>query len=198
MEPRFFASPQEFREWLAEHHDKADELLVGFYKVGTGKPSMTWPESVDEALCAGWIDGVRRRIDDESYSIRFTPRRASSTWSAINLKRIQELQEEGRVLAMGQKAFELRKEAKTGIYAYEQSEKAELTEQQLRRFQENEEAWNHFRSEAPWYQRNATWWVVSAKRDETKEKRLGVLIDSSANGKRIPHLTPTEVKNKSE
>lgn len=184
MEPRFFATPEEFRAWLQANHATAGELWVGFYKVGTGRPSITWPQSVDEALCVGWIDGVRKRLDDESYVIRFTPRRQGSIWSAVNIKRMGELTAEGRVLPAGLAAFEKRRDDKSSIYAYEQRKTAELPEEYERRFRQNAAAWEFFQAQAPWYRRNVTHWVISAKKEETREKRIATLIKDSAAGRR--------------
>jgi uncharacterized protein YdeI (YjbR/CyaY-like superfamily) len=189
INPRFFATPEDFRQWLEEHHASASELWVGFYKVGSGKPSITWPESVDEALCVGWIDGIRKSIDDESYMIRFTPRKATSTWSAVNIKRMAELQSQGRVLPAGVKAFEKRTEKKSGIYAYEQRGSAELDEASERQFREQKAAWEFFQAQPPWYRKTATWWVVSAKKEETRQRRLASLIESSAQRQPIRELT---------
>jgi uncharacterized protein YdeI (YjbR/CyaY-like superfamily) len=184
--PRFFASPAAFRKWLEAHHAKDRELLVGFYKAGSGRPSITWPESVDEALCVGWIDGVRRRIDDESYTIRFTPRRAGSTWSVVNSGRMAVLIEAGRALPAGLAAFARRTGKKSGIYSYEQRESAKLDAAQVRQFRARPAAWNYFQAQAPWYRRTTTCWVVSAKREATRERRLAVLIDNCARGCPIP------------
>ena len=184
-EPHFFATPAEFRKWLEKHHTTASELWVGFYKKGSGKPSITWPESVDEALCAGWIDGVRKSIDDESYKIRFTPRKASSNWSAVNIKRIQELIDQGRVLPAGREAFAKRKEEKSGIYAYEQRKSAELDPAALEQFQAHKAAWEFFQAQPPGYRKLIIWWVVSAKKEETRQKRLATLIKASAAGWRV-------------
>jgi uncharacterized protein YdeI (YjbR/CyaY-like superfamily) len=178
MAPVFFASPAEWRKWLEKHHNDQKEILVGFYKRDSGKPSITWPESVDAALCFGWIDGVRRRIDDVSYSIRFTPRKSHSIWSVVNIKRVAELTREGLMQPTGQKAFDARKEARSGIYAFEQKEVA-FEPTQRKQFQNNEAAWNFFRKTSPTYQKTATWWVVSAKRKETKAKRLQQLMEAS-------------------
>lgn len=183
--PRFFATPADFRQWLKEHHATARELLVGFYKKDSGKPSITWPESVDEALCVGWIDGVRKRIDDESYTIRFSPRQASSIWSAVNIKRIQELIAEGRVLPAGLAAFEKRSDKKSGVYAYEQRKEAELDPAAQKQFQANKAAWEFFQAQPPGYRQTLTWWVVNAKKEETRQKRLAQLIEASANGRRL-------------
>ena len=149
MEPTFFATPDEFRAWLQEHHATESELLVGFHKKGSGRPSITWPQSVDQALCFGWIDGVRRRIDDAGYSIRFTPRKARSTWSAINVRRVGELTAQGLMHPAGIAAFERRSHDKTAIYSYEQRQAAELEPEQERRFKANKRAWAWFQAQAP-------------------------------------------------
>jgi len=188
MSPHFFATPEDFRRWLEKHHASASELWVGFYKRGTGKPSITWPESVDEALCVGWIDGVRKRIDDESYVIRFTPRKATSTWSAVNIKRMGELIREGRVLPAGLAAFEKRSEKKSGIYSYEQRKEVELGEAYERQFRAHGAAWDYFQAQPPWYRRLATWWVVDAKKEETRQRRLATLIEASAQRQSIRGL----------
>jgi uncharacterized protein YdeI (YjbR/CyaY-like superfamily) len=188
MEPTFFATPDDFRAWLAEHHDTERELLVGFHKKGTGRPSITWPESVDQALCFGWIDGVRRRLDDDSYCIRFTPRKARSTWSAVNVKRMQELVEDGLAAPAGVAAFERRADDRTAIYSYEQRKTAQFDPEHERRFRGNERAWAYFENEAPSYRRAAIHWVTSAKRPETRERRLTQLIADSQAGQRIGPL----------
>ena len=190
MEPVFFATPDEFRAWLQEHHATESEVLVGFHKKGSGRPSITWPQSVDQALCFGWIDGVRRRIDDASYSIRFTPRKARSTWSAINVRRVAELAAEGLMHPAGIAAFERRSDDKTAIYSYEQREAARLDAEQERRFRANARAWDWFQAQPPSYRRTATYWVISAKRQETRDRRLERLISDSAAGRPIASLTP--------
>jgi uncharacterized protein YdeI (YjbR/CyaY-like superfamily) len=188
VNPRFFATPDEFRAWLAANHDSESELLVGYYKRASGRPSITWAESVDEALCFGWIDGVRRTIDDESYSIRFTPRRPRSTWSAANIKRVGELAAEGRMTPAGLAAFERRSGDRSGIYSYEQRHHAELEPEQEQRFRADAAAWAWFERQAPSYRRQALYWVVSAKRPETRERRLNVLIEDSGAGWKIGPL----------
>jgi uncharacterized protein YdeI (YjbR/CyaY-like superfamily) len=188
MDPTFFATPDEFRAWLQEHHESESELLVGFHKKGSGRSSITWPESVDQALCFGWIDGVRRRIDDDSYSIRFTPRTPSSTWSAVNVRRMKELVEQGLATPAGRAAFERRADDKTAIYSYEQRRAAQLEPEQERRFRANERAWSWFEAQAPSYRRTAIHWVTSAKRPETRERRLTQLIEDSEAGRRIGPL----------
>jgi uncharacterized protein YdeI (YjbR/CyaY-like superfamily) len=190
LEPAFFATPEELRAWLEENHSSATELLVGFHKKASRRPSITWPESVDEALCFGWIDGVRRRVDDESYTIRFTPRKARSHWSKVNLARVEELKKEGRMRPAGLRAFEQRREENTGLASYEQDRDAELGDDYEHRFRASRRAWSFFQEQAPWYRRAATHWVVSAKKEETRERRLAQLIDCSAEGRRVPPLEP--------
>ena len=189
MNPRFFATAEEFRAWLEEHHADETELWVGYCKKGSGRPSMTWPESVDEALCFGWIDGVRKSIDAESYANRFTPRRARSTWSAVNIRRVRELEALGRMRPAGLKAFAERAEERSGIYAYEQRAGAELGAEFEGLFRANEPAWAWFQAQPAGYRKTATWWVVSAKKEETRRKRLATLIEDSAHGRTIRPLT---------
>lgn len=188
MSPTFFATPADFRAWLEQHHADTRELFVGFYKVGSGRLSITWPQAVDEALCFGWIDGVRKRIDDAGYMIRFTPRKASSTWSKVNIDRVAELTRLGLMQPAGLKAFEQRSEAKSGIYAYERLNAA-LDATQEQQFRANSGAWEFFQAQPAWYQRTAIWWVISAKRGETRQKRLATLIEDSAQGRTIAQLT---------
>ena len=188
MSATFFASGAEFRAWLSAHHADERELLVGYYKRGTGRPSMTWQESVDEALCFGWIDGVRRGIDADSYSIRFTPRQRRSTWSAVNIKRAGELIAEGRMTPAGLAAFEARSDDRSAIYSYEQRHAAELDAEQRAAFEASPEAWAWFQAQAPYYRRTAVHWVTSAKKPETRERRLAALIDDSAAGLKVKPL----------
>ena len=193
MEPTFFATPADFRAWLQAHHETETELLVGFHKKGSGRPSITWPESVDQALCFGWIDGVRRRIDDHSYSIRFTPRKQRSNWSAINVRRVGELIELGHMRPAGLAAFERRSDDRTAIYSYEQRKGAKLDAAQERRFKANPSAWMWFQAQPAGYRRTASYWVISAKRPQTRERRLEQLIQDSAAGRTIRSLTrPSE------
>jgi uncharacterized protein YdeI (YjbR/CyaY-like superfamily) len=190
VKPRFFKSPAEFRAWLERNHAGARELLVGFHKRGTGRPSLTWPESVDEALCFGWIDGIRRRIDDERYSIRFTPRRPGSIWSLVNTRRVAALEREGRMHEAGLKAFRQRDPKRTGIYSFEREKPATFPPELERIFRANKDAWAYFESSAPWYRRVTTHWVTSAKQDATRERRLAHLIACSARGKKIDLMKP--------
>jgi uncharacterized protein YdeI (YjbR/CyaY-like superfamily) len=187
MKITYFKNPGDFRKWLSKNHDRQHELMVGFYKVGSGRPSITWPESVDEALCYGWIDGIRRRIDDESYSIRFTPRKPTSTWSAVNIRRVAELKEKGLMQPAGLAAFERRKENRSGIYAYEQRT-ADLPAEYEKQMKKNKPAWNYFTAQPASYRKAANWWVVSAKRDETRQKRLRELIEYSGKQEHIPQF----------
>ena len=189
-QPTFFATPDEFRAWLAANRDAEPELLVGYHKKGSGRPSITWPESVDQALCFGWIDGVRRRVDDTSYSIRFTPRRARSIWSAVNIARMKELIAAGLVHPAGLAAFEQRADERSAIYAYEQRRGAAFDADAEREFRANPAAWTFFEGQPPSYRQTAIYWVVSAKKDETRRRRLATLIEDSANGRRIGPLTP--------
>lgn len=184
---KFFPEPSDFRAWLEEFHDKEEELIVGFYKKATGKPSITWPESVDEALCFGWIDGIRRRLDDERYSIRFTPRRKDSHWSKVNITRYKELLAEKRVKPAGKAAFRKRTSKNTARASYEQGKVALLPayRQQLR---SNAAAWKFFQGKPPSYRKQCTWWIMSAKRDATREKRLGILISCCERNEVIPPL----------
>jgi uncharacterized protein YdeI (YjbR/CyaY-like superfamily) len=188
---RFFASPAEWRRWLVEHHAAGGELWVGFHKRATGKPSLTWPESVDEALCFGWIDGLRKRIDDTSYKIRFTPRRSTSIWSAKNVKRMAELEAEGRMRPAGRATFEARNVARSQLYSYEQRVAAELEPAQARALRANAKAWAYFQARPPWYRRTAVHWVVRAKREETRARRFAQLLADCAAGRTLPVLTPT-------
>jgi uncharacterized protein YdeI (YjbR/CyaY-like superfamily) len=192
VEPLFFATPAEWRRWLAAHHKRASELWVGFHKRSSGTPSITWPEAVDEALCYGWIDGLRKSVDGQSYMIRFTPRRSGSTWSAVNVGRVKELISRGRMRAAGMLAYGARTKANTGIYSFEQRKKVRLPSAYQRRFKANAAAWRNFQSRPPWYQRTAIFWVISAKREETRQKRLSTLMDDSAHGRAIRPLTPTK------
>jgi uncharacterized protein YdeI (YjbR/CyaY-like superfamily) len=188
VEPRFFATPDELRAWFDENHASERELLVGFHKVASGRPSITWPQSVDEALCVGWIDGVRRGLDDESYTIRFTPRKPRSTWSAVNVARVEALTREGRMRPAGLAAFAARSDDRTAIYSYEQGRAARLDPAYEQELRANEQAWAHFQARPPWYRRQATHWVMSAKQEATRRRRLARLIDDSAAGRDIGPL----------
>ncbi len=184
MKIQFFPTPADLRKWFKKNHATAQELWVGFYKVGSGKPSITWPESVDEALCVGWIDGIRKTIDDESYKIRFTPRKKVSTWSAVNIRRVKALTEEKRMQPAGLKAFEVRRENRSGTYSYEQRS-TEFDEPYLSLMKKNRAAWTFFEAQSPSYRKTMIWYVVSAKQEETRLKRLKILIEASARGRRM-------------
>ena len=181
----FFATPAAFRAWLKQHSAKATELIVGFHKKGCGKPSITWQESVDEALCVGWIDGVRKRIDEETYQIRFTPRKPTSTWSAINIARVADLTSQGRMQPAGLAAFAHRKEAKSRTYAYEQAASASLPPADEARFKKNKKAWAFFEAQPPGYRKLVIWRIVSAKQEATRQKRFLQLVEASQNGQRL-------------
>jgi uncharacterized protein YdeI (YjbR/CyaY-like superfamily) len=196
LNPTFFATPADWRSWLEANHDKATELLVGFYKKGSGRPSITWPESVDQALCFGWIDGVRRGIDEESYCIRFTPRKPTSNWSAVNIARVKELTEMGQMTPAGHRAFEKRSDEKSAIYAYEQRHNAVLGDEFEKQFQANPKAWEWFQAQPPSYRKTAIWWVISAKQEATRLKRLATLIEDSAKGQNVPPFIRTGSKQK--
>lgn len=184
-EIRFFATPIDFRKWLRVHHESERELWVGFYRKATGRPSITWPESVDEALCVGWIDGVRKTIDAESYKIRFTPRKTTSNWSAVNIVRARELIRLGRMRPAGLKAFERRTEEKSGIYAYENRKSAVLGATDEKQFQARRKAWDFFQKLPAAYRQNLIWWVVTAKKEETRQQRLAKLIEASEQRRRL-------------
>ena len=186
--PTFFPTPTEFRAWLEAHHETEQELWVGYYKKETGRPSITWPESVDEALCFGWIDGLRKRIDAASYMIRFTPRTPRSNWSAVNIKRVAELTQLRKMQPAGLKAFAERAEDRSGIYAYENRKQAVLNEADQQRFRANAAAWAFFQAQPPGYRSTAIWWVISAKKEETRQSRLDRLIDDSAHGHTLREL----------
>ena len=187
MDPTFFPTPKHFRRWLAKHHASGGELWVGFYKKATGRPSITWPESVDEALCFGWIDGVRRSLGDEAYTIRFTPRKPTSIWSAVNVAKIAALRKARKMRPAGERAFALRTPERTGVYSFER--KSELSAEHRERLRANRAAAKHFDAQAPWYQRAAVHWVASAKKEETRERRLEHLIACSEAGETIRPLT---------
>jgi uncharacterized protein YdeI (YjbR/CyaY-like superfamily) len=183
--PTFFATPAGFRAWLVKHHESVPELLVGFYKRDTGKPSITWPESVDQALCFGWIDGVRRRIDEARYSIRFTPRRTGSIWSAVNIRRVEELKAMGLMQPAGLAAFERRIESKSRVYAYEQRDEIVLDPAHQALLEADRKAWAFFESQPPSYRKLALYWVASAKKEETRLRRLGALVKACAERRRV-------------
>ncbi|ATB35501.1 hypothetical protein CYFUS_000914 [Cystobacter fuscus] len=193
--PTFFATPADWRAWLEKHHDQQPELLVGFYKRDSGRPSITWPESVDQALCFGWIDGVRKRHDEHSYTIRFTPRKPRSIWSSVNIQRVQELIEQELMRPAGLRAFEARSAERSGIYSHEQEDIA-LPEAYDKQLKANKKAWSFFQAQAPWYQRSALHWITSAKKEETRLKRLATLLQDSAEGRTVQPFTRTTKTSK--
>jgi uncharacterized protein YdeI (YjbR/CyaY-like superfamily) len=191
----FFETPASFGRWLRRHHRTARELWVGYYKKETGRPSLTWPESVREALRFGWIDGLRKSVDAESYRIRFTPRKPTSNWSAINIRMARELIAEGRMEAAGLAAFEARREERSRVYSYEQS--GSSAEAQIEaEIEGNRRAWAFFRAQPPWYRRTSARWVLSAKREETRRRRLATLIADSARARTIAPLTRKQAPKK--
>jgi len=182
--PHYFASPEAFREWLEAHHEAATELVVGYYKVGTGRPSMTWAQSVDEALCFGWIDGIRHRVDDARYTIRFTPRKPTSIWSAVNVRRVEELVKEGRMRPSGMAAFSRRRDNRSGAYSYEQRRDT-FDEPYLSTFRKARGAYTFFAAQPPSYRKALIWYVMSARQEATRERRLVRLIEASRQKQRI-------------
>jgi uncharacterized protein YdeI (YjbR/CyaY-like superfamily) len=189
LKPQFFPSPAAWRAWLEDHHADTQELWVGFYKRESGRPSITWPEAVDGALCFGWIDGVRKSIDEISYKIRFTPRKPRSVWSAVNLKRATELSTMGLMHAAGLAAFQKREGKRSEIYSYEQRKGAKLPPAYEKKFRAHPDAWKFFEAQPPGYRKTASWWVISAKKEETRLNRLAVLIEDSGHQRKIGLLT---------
>lgn len=186
--PIFFPTQKDLHKWFQKNHKKEKEFLIGFYKVSSGKPSITWSQSVDEAICFGWIDGIRRSIDDESYCIRFTPRSPKSNWSAINIKKVEELTKLGLIKPEGLHAFGLRKENRSKIYSYENSAVI-FDKSNEEKFKANKQAWKHFQSMPPSYQKTTTRWVMSAKQETTRLKRLDELMRDCAAGKKIKAMS---------
>ncbi|MEQ8364124.1 MAG: YdeI/OmpD-associated family protein [Cyclobacteriaceae bacterium] len=193
MKPKFFSKPINFRNWLEKNHSTKTELLVGFHKKDSGKPSITWPESVDEALCFGWIDGIRKSLNEESYTIRFTPRKEKSHWSAVNIKRFTALKKSGLIHSSGLRAFE-RMESKNSRKASFEQEKITLGETFEAKIKANKKAWAFFQKLAPSYKKASVWWVISAKREETQWRRLNILIKSSGAQEKIPQLQISKKK----
>jgi len=183
MKPKFFSSPEQFRKWLEQNHDSATELLIGFHKKDSGKKSVTYAQALDEALCYGWIDGVRRSLDETSYTIRFTPRKPRSIWSNVNVRHVERLKQEDRMAEPGLKAYALRDPKRTGIYAFE-NEPQEFSPEFEKKFRANKRAWEFFQSEPPSIRKVCKLWVMTAKKEETRLRRLESLIDSSAKGLR--------------
>lgn len=196
MKVQFFYSAAEFRSWLTENGASQAELWVGFYQKTSGKPSITYPEAVDEALCHGWIDGIRKKVAVDAYTVRFTPRRRASQWSAVNIRRAKQLRDDGRMGASGLKAFK-GADTQPRKYSYEQREKAAFDRESENRFRANRRAWDYFQAQPPWYRRTSTFWVTSAKQPETRERRLATLISDSELGQPIkPLRRPTVPKRK--
>jgi len=189
MEPVFFHSPTAFRRWLEKNHGSERELLLGFYRRESSKGGIRYPEALDEALCFGWIDGVRKRFDEVSYTIRFTPRKPGSIWSAVNTRRVGELIKLGRMHSAGQKIFENRDQEKAKLYSYERAA-SKFDAAYEKQFRANKKAWQFFQTQAPWYRRTSCYWVMSAKREETRLRRLAKLIADSGAGRRIDMLNP--------
>ena len=187
-EATYFSTPAELRAWLEDHHATAPELWVGYYKKATKRPSITWAEAVEEALCFGWIDGKLQRIDDERHRQRFTPRRKGSNWSAVNIAKVAELREQGRMTPAGEAAFAARRADEPGAYSYERRHEAAFDADQEKAFRADEAAWAWFEQQPSSYRTIATFWVVSAKRPETRARRLASLIECSAEGRRVPPL----------
>lgn len=184
MKPKFFATKEKFREWLEKNHASANELEIGFYKKSSGKKSITYAEALDEALCFGWIDGVRRSLDETSYQQRFTPRRARSIWSLVNVKHVERLKKEGKMHAAGLAAYEQRDPKRTGIYAFENAPR-ELSAEYEKEFRKTKGAWEYFQTYPPYLKKTISYWVMSAKKEETRSGRLRRLIECSARGERI-------------
>lgn len=184
----FFETPDQLRDWLDMHHQTADELIVGAWKKSTGKPTLTWEQIVEEALCVGWIDSIRRGVPGDGWTIRLTPRRKRSIWSAVNVAKVAELRAAGRMRPAGEAAFEARRADRTGIYSFEQPDDPELAADEEARFRANQAAWAWFSAKAPSFRKQALHWVISAKRPETRERRLATLIADSAAGRPIPHM----------
>ncbi|CAN5666485.1 YdeI/OmpD-associated family protein [soil metagenome] len=184
MKPKFFPTQEDFRRWLEENHMSETELIVGFYKVGSGKTSMSWSEAVDQAICFGWIDGVRRKVNEESYSNRFTPRRPNSNWSAVNIEKVRVLTEKDLMKPAGIAAFEKREEKKPRVYVYE-NELKQFSEEFEKQFKKHVKSWEFFEKQANWYKKQMISWVMTAKQEATRKKRLEKLISESAKEKRI-------------
>jgi uncharacterized protein YdeI (YjbR/CyaY-like superfamily) len=196
-DPIFFETPAELRDWLDEHHQTADEVIVGAWKKSTGKASLTWPEIVEEALCVGWIDSIRRTVPGDGWTIRLTPRRKRSIWSAVNVAKIQELRDAGRMRPAGEAAFAARRADRTGIYSFEQPVDPELSADEETLFRADRVAWDWFSAKAPSFRKQALHWVISAKRPETRERRLATLIASSAAGQPIPGMVTARTRGTS-
>ncbi len=185
MKPTFFKNASDFREWLVKHHETENELQVGFYKKKSGKEGITYEESVEQALCFGWIDGITHGIDELSYMIRFTPRRAKSNWSATNIRIVERLKKEGLMEPAGDKAYQARTDAKSAVYSYEQKKDPQLASEYEKIFKANKKAWDFFQQQAAWYKKTITHWIMTAKHEDTKQKRLTQVISMSEQAKRL-------------
>jgi len=194
MKPRFFSSPEKFREWLEQNHDSATELLLGFHKKSSGKKSVTYSEALDEALCYGWIDGVRKNLDETSYTIRFTPRKPRSIWSNVNVKHVERLTKERRMRPAGIEAYARRDPKRTGIYAFENRPR-EFSPELEKAFRKNKTAWSFFEKQPPGYKRVIVFWVMEAKKEETRIKRFKQLVDLCEQGLRLGLLQPKKKDN---
>jgi uncharacterized protein YdeI (YjbR/CyaY-like superfamily) len=192
---RFFKSGSDFRRWLHEHHDNATEIWIGFYRKDSGKGGITYKEALDEALCYGWIDGIRKKLDDDSFTNRFTPRKKNSIWSNVNVEHVARLKREGRMMPAGVAAYNAKDEKRAGVYSFER-ERAELEPAMKKRFRQDLRAWKFFESQPPYYRRIAAWWIISAKRDETREKRLAQLIAVSGKEQRLAPFTSVSQRSK--
>ncbi len=193
MPPLYFTTQAKFHQWLKQNHAKSTKLLVGFYKVNSGKPSITYQEALDEALCFGWIDGIRKSVDEERYTIRFTPRKPTSNWSNVNIKRMQELIAAGRVLPAGLAVFETRQPEKSGVYTYENRHQP-LSPEYEKRLRANPQAWEYFQAQAPHYRHTVCGWVMTAKKEETRLRRLTTLIEDSAQGRWVAVMQVSKKK----
>jgi uncharacterized protein YdeI (YjbR/CyaY-like superfamily) len=189
MKPRFFANQTQFHDWIAKNHSLQKELLVGFHKKSSGKKSITYPEALDEALCFGWIDGVRKSLDENSYTIRFSPRKPKSIWSLVNVRHVERLKKEKRMQPPGLAAFDARDPKRTGIYSFENRPR-KLSSKFQKIFRANKSAWEFFNAQAPFYKRTTAFWVMGAKKEETRLNRLRGLVDASARGERVGLLEP--------
>ena len=192
---RFFKSAEDLRRWLDKNHSRADELWIGFYRKDSGKGGITYAEALDEALCYGWIDGIRKKLDDVSFTTRFTPRKANSIWSNINVAHVARLSRQGRMKLPGIEAYQKRTDARTGVYSFER-ETASLEPAMVKEFRKNTAAWKFFEAQPPYYRRLAAWYVINAKRQETRDSRLKSLIDNSGRGERLPQFRPSSGKSK--
>ena len=194
MKPKFFSSPEKFRQWLEQNHDRETELLVGFHKKSSGKKSITYAEALDEALCFGWIDGVRKSLNETSYTIRFTPRKPRSIWSLVNVKHVERLKKEGRMQPAGLEAYARRDPKRTGIYAFENRPR-ELSPEYEKTFRQNKTAWKFFEKQPPAFKRTMIFWIMGAKKEETRLRRLKQLVENSEKGVRSGVLQPKAKDN---